>query len=304
LLALLRQLRHATQLELNTDSAWPWQHTASALAPLLGAPPDLTAQAADDPLYTTALAAVYDTHRALAEPMVTALKSFASAQLVGCDVVELGAGTGRITRHLAGQGPASYHAIEPSPAMAALLTGRQLPGVRVVAADALDLPFDDASIDVVLEHEVLQFTADPLLAAEEALRILRPGGQLVRILLHPIGANPLAAVEAAYRTTAFADGPRPLFYGKGTDQRITDHLADRGLPTQTGTLAVFTHRRTPRQALDALADRAWPYQHQLTNTEHERGMAAAHQAAAELADAVTVEYALRTLITTLDREAH
>ncbi|WP_327258155.1 HAD-IA family hydrolase [Streptomyces sp. NBC_01244] len=302
LLGLLRHLRQMTQLVLDTTSAWPWPHTAASLAPLLDGPPDLTAQALEDPLYTPALAAVYDRHRPLAQPMADALRIWAATELSGCDVVELGAGTGRITRQLAGPGPASYRAIEPSIAMAAHLRNAHLAGVEVVEADALLLPLPALGADVVVEHEALQFAADPLLAADEALRVLRPGGRLVRLLLHPTGPHPLAGIDAAYRQAAFADGPRPLFFGKGTDQRITAHLAARGRPTQNRTLAEFIQHRTVEQALAALADRAWPYQHQLTDPAHQDGMAAARQEAARLPKSVSVPYVLRALITPADQE--
>ncbi|MFF5969918.1 class I SAM-dependent methyltransferase [Streptomyces sp. NPDC012769] len=238
----------------------------------------------------------------MAQPMADALRCWAAQELSGCDVVELGAGTGRITRQLAGQGPASYRAIEPSAAMAAHLRDANLPGVEVVQADALLFPLLSLGADVVVEHEALQFAADPLLAADEALRVLRPGGRLVRLLLHPAGPHPLAGIDAAYRRAAFADGPRPLFFGKGTDQRITAHLAARRRPTQDRTLAEFNQNRTAEQALGALADRAWPYQHQLTDPAHRDGMAAARQEAARLPASVSVPYVLRALITPADQE--
>ncbi|MEV8100970.1 HAD-IA family hydrolase [Streptomyces sp. NPDC088135] len=302
LLGLLRHLCQMTQLVLDTTSSWPWPHTAAALAPMLDGPPDLTAQAPEDPLYTPALAAVYERHRPLAQPMADALRSWAAKELAGCDVVELGAGTGRITRQLAGHGPVSYRAIEPSAAMAAHLRDAGLTGVKVVEADALLLPLPVLGADVVVEHEALQFAADPLLAADEVLRVLRPGGRFVRLLLHPAGPHPLAGIDAVYRQAAFADGPRPLFFGKGTDQRITEHLATLRRPTQSRTLAEFTQHHTVEQALGALADRAWPYQHQLTDPAHQRGMTAARQEAAHLPEGVSVPYLLRALITPADQE--
>jgi SAM-dependent methyltransferase len=46
------------------------------------------------------------------------------------------------------------------------------------AADACDLPFPDASFDVVVSTFGVVFAADPAQAARELLRVLRPGGRL------------------------------------------------------------------------------------------------------------------------------
>ncbi|AJC52752.1 hypothetical protein [Streptomyces sp. 769] len=89
---------------------------------------------------------------------------------------------------------------------------------------------------------------------------------------------------------------------RGTDQRVTAHLAALGRPTRTQTLAEFTQHRTPQQTLDALADRAWLYQHQLTNLRHQRGMTAARQIAGRMTQGVAAPYTLRALITPADQQ--
>src|SRR5215208_4102744 len=63
------------------------------------------------------------------------------------DVLDLGAGTGKLTRTLAAAGHRVI-AVDPSEGMRAVLAA-VLPGVRVVAATAEDLPLPQRSVDVV-----------------------------------------------------------------------------------------------------------------------------------------------------------
>ncbi|MGK5627885.1 methyltransferase domain-containing protein [Streptomyces sp. URMC 123] len=50
---------------------------------------------------------------------------------------------------------------------------------EVVQADMADLPFDDASFDVVTAGQCLEHVPDPFAVVAEACRVLRPGGTLV-----------------------------------------------------------------------------------------------------------------------------
>lgn len=49
---------------------------------------------------------------------------------------------------------------------------------RVVEGDALGLPFDDASFDVVLASEILEHIPDDDRAIDEIARVVRPGGHV------------------------------------------------------------------------------------------------------------------------------
>lgn len=49
---------------------------------------------------------------------------------------------------------------------------------RTVKGDALDLPFDDATFDVVIAAEVLEHIPDDQRAMEEISRVVRPGGRV------------------------------------------------------------------------------------------------------------------------------
>ena len=90
-------------------------------------------------------------------------------------VLELGAGTGKLTRVLVGLGH-DVHATDPDEAMLAVLE-EKLPGVRAAAASAEDIPLADASVDAVIAAQAFHwFDLDR--ALPEIARVLRPGGRI------------------------------------------------------------------------------------------------------------------------------
>jgi SAM-dependent methyltransferase len=91
------------------------------------------------------------------------------------DVLDLGAGTGKLTRTLAAAGHRVV-AADPSPGMLAVLA-RAVPGVRTVTAAAEDLPLPDRSLEAVTVAQAWHWL-DQAAAARECARVLRPGGLL------------------------------------------------------------------------------------------------------------------------------
>ena len=85
--------------------------------------------------------------------------------------VEVGAGSGRFAARLG-----IAFGIEPSRRMRALARGR---GIDAVDGTAEDLPYPDASFDVVLMVTTICFVDDLGASLREARRVLRPGGQIV-----------------------------------------------------------------------------------------------------------------------------
>jgi SAM-dependent methyltransferase len=90
-------------------------------------------------------------------------------------VLDLGAGTGKLTRQLRGRG-LDVVAVEPLDEMREQLT-RVVPDIRVLAGTAEEIPLEDDAVDAVLVAQAWHWV-DPLRAVPEAARVLRPGGWL------------------------------------------------------------------------------------------------------------------------------
>jgi SAM-dependent methyltransferase len=109
-------------------------------------------------------------------------------------VLELGAGTGKLTRLLVSAFDRVV-AMEPAQAMRGLL-GAFCPEARVLAGSAEEIPLADASVDAVFAAEAFHWF-DGERALREIARALRPGGALVLMWNLPAGPTEpsIAAVE-------------------------------------------------------------------------------------------------------------
>ncbi len=90
-------------------------------------------------------------------------------------VLELGAGTGKLTEQLVALGHV-VHAIDPDDAMLSRLE-QWLPGVRTDLGAAESIPAPDSSYDVVIAAQCFHWF-DPEAAIPEIVRVLKPGGRL------------------------------------------------------------------------------------------------------------------------------
>jgi SAM-dependent methyltransferase len=93
----------------------------------------------------------------------------------GSRVLDLGAGTGKLTATLVSLG-ADVVAVEPDPAMLTELR-RALPTVRAVPGSAEAIPLPDASVDAVLAGNAMHWF-DMNVAGPEIARVLEPDGIL------------------------------------------------------------------------------------------------------------------------------
>ena len=90
-------------------------------------------------------------------------------------VLDLGAGTGKLTRDLVGRG-LDVVAVEPLEGMRAELS-RILPNTQVLAGSAETIPLAGDSVDAVLVAQAWHWV-DPARAVPEVARVLKAGGTL------------------------------------------------------------------------------------------------------------------------------
>jgi SAM-dependent methyltransferase len=152
-------------------------------------------------------------------------------------VVEVGAGTGELWRHLP-HGPLTL--VDFSAAMCARL--RAVPGARVVRADAGALPFAGHSFDTVIANHMLYHVDDPAAALREFARVLGPGG---RVAVAVNGRDHMAeldefgpAVRTAVRLNGFEAETGPAMMAEVFDDvTVERYPGDLAVPAREPILA-------------------------------------------------------------------
>jgi SAM-dependent methyltransferase len=122
----------------------------------------------------------------------------------GRTVLDVGAGTGKLTRELVSRG-ASVVAVEPVPAMRAVLE-QAVPAARALDGTAEALPVADESVDAIVVASAFHWFDGPA-AVAEFHRILRPGGRLALLWNRRRREQPLHAAISAIIEPYRGDAP-------------------------------------------------------------------------------------------------
>jgi SAM-dependent methyltransferase len=173
----------------------------------------------------------------------------------GSRVLDLGAGTGKLTATLVAAGVQTT-AVEPDPAMLTELR-RALPGVRALIGSAEAIPLPDASVDAVVAGNAMHWF-DMDVAGPEIARVLAPGGVLSGLWnVVDDGVDWVAGLARISGREAI--GPRDTPAGWRVETAAA-HLPRSGAAAWFGSpvQAAFPHRqrRTADSLVETLATRA------------------------------------------------
>ena len=186
-----------------------------------------------------------------------------TAALAPMTVLETAAGSGVVTRALASRlaSDARYMVTDLNQPMLDHAASKQGPDDRITwrQADALELPFDDASFDAVVCQFGVMFFPDRVAGYAEARRVLRPGGSFLFNVWDHIDANEFAQVVTEAAASVFPDDP-PRFlprtpYGYHDVDLIRDELGTAGFSrVSISTLEKTSSAPSPRHPAVAFCE--------------------------------------------------
>ncbi|WP_049623039.1 class I SAM-dependent methyltransferase [Frateuria defendens] len=176
------------------------------------------------------------------------------APLAVASVLELAAGTGVVTRELAARLPPDVQLVATDLNASMLAVAQAQGTTRAVTwrqADAMALPFADASFDAVVCQFGVMFFPDKVHAFAEARRVLRPGGTLLFNVWDRIETNDFARVVSNAVAGLFPDDPpgflARLPHGYFSAEAIARDLALAGFagPPAIETVTAISRAETP-----------------------------------------------------------
>ena len=175
-------------------------------------------------------------------------------------VLELAAGTGVVTRALASAFDAKTAIVATDLNQAMLSHARQVGTSRAVEwqeADAMSLPFPDASFDCIVCQFGVMFFPDKPRAFAEARRVLRPGGTFAFNVWDSLAENEFAHVVTTALASVFPNDPPRFFerapHGYYDKSLIMRDLAAGGFTTPPVVDTVTRRSRAASATIPGLA---------------------------------------------------
>jgi SAM-dependent methyltransferase len=180
----------------------------------------------------------------------------------GSRVLDVGAGTGALTRELLARG-ASVAAADPSPEFVAVLRGR-FPETDVREASAEQMPFDSGAFDVALAQLVVAFLSDAPAAIAEMARLARR----VAVCMWGVAeVDMFAAIDRTAEVVGASRAREPRRYR--TAQEIHDLLEPHG-EVETAELDVTAGYRDFDEFWQAMGRGVGPAGHWVASLDAEQ----------------------------------
>jgi SAM-dependent methyltransferase len=162
------------------------------------------------------------------------------------DALDLGAGTGKLTRQLVAEGHRVIAAVEPLPDLREAARSA-VAGAPVLAARAEDIPLPDACADAVTVAQAFHWFAPP--AITEIARVLRPGGTLA--LLWNRRDRTIAWVQALWHLDSRQGSGRRRKPSRPVRHRLSARLRTAGSRKRWGSGGASKRRPPWKEALEA-----------------------------------------------------
>ncbi|MBV8087225.1 MAG: methyltransferase domain-containing protein [Chloroflexi bacterium] len=187
----------------------------------------------------------------------------------GTEVLDVGCGTGLVTRALAATAP-DGHVVGVDISEAMLLQAQQVvtPAVSLLQMDARDLYLQNEAFDLVTLCQVLSYLVDAPRVLAEIRRVLRPGGRLVVCCQQRSLATPAEQLFFkrldAFAATGFRI-PRPPAHNAlfGEPWALAKVLDDAGFDqVRTTNMVLGNHAGSAAAWIDLMRG-AGPYPHAL-----------------------------------------
>jgi len=176
-----------------------------------------------DAVYRCSFDAVAETYESGRPPYAEDAVAWIAERLPFERVLDLAAGTGKLTRQLLEVG-ADVVAVEPGAGMRAVLA-RELPEVETLEGTAESIPLPDASVDAVTVGQAFHWFRTEK-ALREMHRVLRPGGGFALLWNVWGGGDPLLqSVDELVRS--LTDGAPPSGWRSDSPAGLFGELEER-----------------------------------------------------------------------------